>query len=489
MPSTRACPRERTYKALLIGNAEFPHAPRHLPLLRGPLQDVLCMGQALADEEVGLHNADDISVVRNGTKGDVDDALFRFFSGGRDGDQLLLYYSGHGLRSKTLGKLYLCARDTEVEDDLVLTHTAIDTARVSEMALNSSSPATVVILDCCYSGAFTATKGGFTVPGLLQGTGLFGLFSGRYSDTSPDAPPLADTSPFTSCVARALRLGTLDRDNDGFVDLSDIYSYAFTHLPSAYQATPTWMIPTPSPGTVALARARHGGTESHYPRLEPQAFILPDGPPTLLPVPPECPRFMMAQFLVTNRQYAEFLADPENAEWRRGGRWAANKADTHYLEHWDRMFPAGQGNHPVVNISAWAAQAYVAWVGRMSGRDLKLPTVAEWEESARAGRTDAEFIADDIRRGGVNYGMTERRPTDVGLFAPNQYGIGDLLGNAFDLCWDDTSEERADKPRITICGGAYHSPEVLLGTSRHIKATDCRSDVGFRCVARALREG
>jgi formylglycine-generating enzyme required for sulfatase activity len=488
MPSTRACPRERTYKALLIGNAEFTHAAGHLLPLRGSLQDVLCMGEALADDDVGLHDADDISVVRNGTKRDVDEALLRFFASGRDGDQLLLYYSGHGRRT-ALGQLYLCTKDTEVKDDLVLAHTAIDTGRISAMARDSSAPATVIILDCCYSGAFAASKGEFTVPGLLQGTGVFGLFSGRYYEETPDATPLTDTSPFTDCVARALRLGTLDRDNDGFADLGDIYSYVFTHLPSTYQAIPTWMIPTPSPGTVALARARQRGAEGHYPRLERPSFILPDGPPTLVPVPPDCPRFMIAQFLVTNRQYAEFLAEPENAEWRRGGRRAANKADTHYLEHWDRTFPAGQGNHPVVNISAWAAQAYVEWASRMSGRNLKLPTLAEWEESARAGRPDAEFIADDVHCGGVNYGMTERRPTDVGLFAPNPYGIGDLVGNAFDLCWDDTNEEQADNPRITICGGAYHSPEVHLGTPRHIRVRDCRSDVGFRCVARTLREG
>lgn len=65
-------------------------------------------------------------------------------------DLILLYYSGHGLQDE-YDHLYLCAHDTRSN---LLLSTAISDAEINSVMRSSAAKTFVVILDCCYSGAF-----------------------------------------------------------------------------------------------------------------------------------------------------------------------------------------------------------------------------------------------------------------------------------------------------------------------------------------------
>ena len=65
------------------------------------------------------------------------------------------------------------------------------------------------------------------------------------------------------------------------------------------------------------------------------------------------------------------------------------------FEQWDACVAAhacpdavdgwGRGKMPVVDVSWDDAKLYVAWLSRVTGKEYRLPTEAEWEYAARAG--------------------------------------------------------------------------------------------------------
>ncbi|MFT4306501.1 MAG: SUMF1/EgtB/PvdO family nonheme iron enzyme [Microbacterium sp.] len=81
--------------------------------------------------------------------------------------------------------------------------------------------------------------------------------------------------------------------------------------------------------------------------------------------------FLLAKTLVTNAEYAAFVA--------------ATGADA--PGYWqDGAVPDGQEDHPVLSVSAEAAEAFCAWLtGGTDGYAFRLPTEGEWEFAATGG--------------------------------------------------------------------------------------------------------
>ncbi len=94
----------------------------------------------------------------------------------------------------------------------------------------------------------------------------------------------------------------------------------------------------------------------------------------------------------------------------------------------------GRGQQPVINVSWYDAQRYVAWLGRVTGKPYRLLTEAEWEYAARAGSTTAYYWGDDIGMGNANCNgcgseWDGRQPSPVGSFKANAFGLYDMAGN------------------------------------------------------------
>lgn len=150
----------------------------------------------------------------------------------------------------------------------------------------------------------------------------------------------------------------------------------------------------------------------------------------------------------------------------------------------------GRGERPAIYVSWNDAQAYVAWLSRRTGQTYRLLTEAEWEYAAQAG-SDAE--ARSVERGaggncrdcGSRWDGTQTAP--VGSFAPNAFGLYDMLGNVWEWTADCFGEPTSGEcQRRTLRGGAWNAYARLSRSGyRSWFAPSYRFDtIGFR-VARA----
>jgi hypothetical protein len=149
------------YRALLIGNSTYPADEHNLQTLKGPVKDIAVLNRALSDRDTGLFADVDVTLLPESTSTRAVRALGTFFTTADRDDVLLVYFSGHG-KLDQMGRLHLCMNDTETTD---LLSTAVSSVRINEFADASRARNVVIILDCCYSGAFRGGEFGDTVAG------------------------------------------------------------------------------------------------------------------------------------------------------------------------------------------------------------------------------------------------------------------------------------------------------------------------------------
>lgn len=124
-------------------------------------------------------------------------------------------------------------------------------------------------------------------------------------------------------------------------------------------------------------------------------------------------------------------------------------------------------------------------------RDLctyRLPTEAEWEWACRAGKNAEAFSFGNTLSstqanfdGSQPYGRAAagpylKRPTAVGSYPPNDFGLFDLHGNVWEWCSDWYAEDYyADSPVDDPQGPASGSERVLRGGCWSSSGANCRS--------------
>ena len=171
--------------------------------------------------------------------------------------------------------------------------------------------------------------------------------------------------------------------------------------------------------------------------------------------------FYMDKYEVTNKQYKEFVDATGRAEPR----------------HWENgVYPAGYGDHPVVYVSWFDAEAYCQWVGK------RLPTEIEWEKAARG--TDARIWSwgntfDMTKCNVESWEGSDSKPVGSYPTGVSPYGLYDMAGNVWE--WTDSWYE-------AYPGSTYNHPEfgkkfrVLRGGSWY--HYNSLGPIGARCASR-----
>ena len=95
-----------------------------------------------------------------------------------------------------------------------------------------------------------------------------------------------------------------------------------------------------------------------------------------------------------------------------------------------------EGHQQPVMVSWNDAKAYVAWLVKLTGRPYRLLSEAEYEYATRAGKTTPYPWGNDIKLNGTPMANctgcgseSNNRPVPVGSFAPNAFGLYDMVGN------------------------------------------------------------
>jgi formylglycine-generating enzyme required for sulfatase activity len=169
---------------------------------------------------------------------------------------------------------------------------------------------------------------------------------------------------------------------------------------------------------------------------------------------------------------------------------------------------------PVEQVKWYDAIEFCARLSKLTGREYRLPSEAEWEYACRAGTTTPFYFGETITGELANYdarntyageakGEYRQQTTPVGQFSPNAFGLYDMHGNVWEWCADTWHDNYDGAPRDGSAwienGNDNRSP--LRGGSWCTNPNNCRSayryhyyrrvnnysDLGFRVVCGAGR--
>ena len=222
--------------ALIVANYDYEDPG--LQLLRAPARDAEALARVLRDPEIGGF---EVRTVLNQPAHVANLAVEEFFAERHPDDLLVLHFSGHGVKDDS-GELYFATTDTQLRR---LGSTTLSAGFVNRQMSRSRSRRVVLLLDCCYAGAFERGM----VPKADKAVHVEEQFGGRgravitasgameYAFENAELTATSELRPsvFTRAVVEGLETGDADRDQDGYVGLDELYDYVYDRV---HEVTP-----------------------------------------------------------------------------------------------------------------------------------------------------------------------------------------------------------------------------------------------------------
>ena len=192
-------------------------------------------------------------------------------------------------------------------------------------------------------------------------------------------------------------------------------------------------------------------------------------------------QFAVSQYEITFAQY-DLFAKAENRKI----------PDSLYLD---------RETHPVIFVSWDEAYYYTKWLSEQTGERYRLPNEAEWEYMASTGKKSTFWWGynEEPNRAhcfGCGTNLDPRKPTKIGSFEPNAFGVYDTSGNVAEWvhdCWHDNYNEAPKYGEIweggdcsyrVVRGGAYSTPPQSIRSAKRdkYKSDKVYDHIGIRVV-------
>jgi uncharacterized caspase-like protein/uncharacterized RDD family membrane protein YckC len=252
--------------ALLIGVSEYEPGLNPLP---AAVKDVAALQKILQDSEIG--NFDEVKTLINPDPQSMQYAIETLFTGHSKDDLELLFFSGHGIKDDS-NNLHFATRITckNPKGDLIRS-TAVPARFIREVMDNSRTKRQVIILDCCFSGAFdpalqTKDDGSVDLPGQLGAEGRVVLTSSSSTQYSFEQQG-SELSLYTRYLVEGIETGAGDLDEDGKISMRELHDYATSKVQeTAPNMTPKLITLKDMGFEIVLAKAKVTDPKLRYRR-------------------------------------------------------------------------------------------------------------------------------------------------------------------------------------------------------------------------------
>lgn len=229
--------------------------------------------------------------------------------------------------------------------------------------------------------------------------------------------------------------------------------------------------------------------------------------------------FAVGKYLVTVGEFARFVAATHYDAGDQCLTMEGGGLDSRKGRDWRHVGFEQTDQHPVLCMSYGDAEAYIAWLSKMTGHAYRLLSEAEAEYVNRAGTTTAYWWGDDpaaacAYANGADLDAKAQLPqlsantachdgyvftSPVGRFRPNPFGLYDTTGDAWSWTADCANDSYVGAPtdgsanlggdcgqHILRGGSKLNDPTYLRAARRIWHLNDVRSfNHGLR-VARTL---
>jgi molecular chaperone DnaJ len=198
--------------------------------LRSPAVGARALGEVLGHQRIGGFA---VKPLVDFPVQEVRRSVEEFFTDRLRDDFLLIYISCHGVKDAE-GNLYFAMSDTNKN---LLASTGLGADFLRQQMSRCRARTIIILLDCCYSGAFLPGFKGDSdvhIKDELSGQGRVVITATSRTEYAWEGEELVVNSPspsrFTGAIIEGLRSGKADLDSDGRVTVDELYEYVFDSM-------------------------------------------------------------------------------------------------------------------------------------------------------------------------------------------------------------------------------------------------------------------